>query len=220
MRMKAALIVLIACTVVHVCTGVSNWRYPSQCAKYTQCSYSECKSQRKYNPRAGRETYWCYKCKLNGKDCERRRLRAQGSWFDEEEELYSNRRSLRSPYERVGRLHDSMEENQFHASSLYHPVKKFLGFDLAPTRKCNDATKRNLIASFSPVLQERMRELENIQPKCSAMRFVVLCNECAHFMNDNKFAQCMLGRSINETPEMKRICLMELAEKIGEYRKK
>ena len=97
--MKAVLIVLIVCTVVHVCTGVSNWRHYSQCAKYTQCTYNECKSQKKYNRRVGRYTYWCYKCKLDGSDCETRRLRAQDSWYDEEEELYSNRRSLRSPYE-------------------------------------------------------------------------------------------------------------------------
>ena len=60
---------------------------------------NQCKSQKKYNRRVGRYTYWCYKCKLDGSDCETRRLRAQDSWYDEEEELYSNRRSLRSPYE-------------------------------------------------------------------------------------------------------------------------
>ena len=205
--MRAALIVLIVCTVVHVCTGVSNWRHPSQCAEYTECSYDECKSQRKYNRRIGRHTYWCYKCKLDGRDCEPRRLRAQGSLYDEEEELYSNRRSLRSPYEYDERegSYDSMAENQFDTSSFRQPT-----FDLAPTRKCNGATKRLLMDGFAPMERKRVRELENMQPKCSAMRFAILCNECAHFMSYNKFRQCMRVRSINETPEMKQICLNEL----------
>ena len=72
---------------------------------------------------------------------------------------------------------------------------------------------------FAPMERRRVRELENMQPKCSAMRFAILCNECAHFMSYNKFRQCMRVRSINETPEMKEICLMELLEKLKEYKK-
>lgn len=89
-------------------------------------------------------------------------------------------------------------------------------------RECGRREMLRFMNTLNPSEMARMDEFMRLTPKCTVMRWRVICDLCSNKIDDYAFSACMLGTSGSRAnpPALKEVCLQESLEILAATRKR